>query len=134
MTTYPFSYKVVIVDPLDQKKHLKECGIGFCTSFTNAACQLEDYYGQDIYKIIDLQLFEENDLLITTEQFVDEYANTEYCDYAIPCDHNGNTVYAESENVEALTPKKRKTQLNVDFKFKDEPSKESKYDSTMRSL
>lgn len=159
MTTYPFAYKVVIVDYEDPKKCLKECGLGFCTSFTHAVSQLEDYYGQDICKILDLELFEESHLLITTEQFVDEYAHIDYADYAVPCDYDGNTIYAEPEIVKVLNvpletalesieinipaPEEYKTQieekykkrkLNVDFKFKDEPLKEDEYDSPMCSL
>lgn len=90
MTHYPFAYTVLLSEEDEKNKYKKESGLGICSSFTHAMELIENYYSVDLIAVKDLELFEESPVMPMPHEFVQNYKNTVFADYAIPCDSNGN--------------------------------------------
>ena len=54
---YPFSY-IAYGYSHDENKHYEQCGLGICDSFTDAFCQIEQRYGNELISIKHLALHE----------------------------------------------------------------------------
>ena len=87
---YPFSYEVIIIDSFNTSNYLKECGMGLADNFTDAMEYIEDYYGEDLIAVKNLELFEESELIILSPKVIKNYAKGKYS--GIPCDVNGNPL------------------------------------------
>lgn len=90
---YPFTYTAVLYDELDfdyKPMYKKESGLGLANSFAHAMEQIENYYDEDLVKLINLELFEECSLLVVPEAFAKDFSTNDFISAAIPCDHNGD--------------------------------------------
>lgn len=100
MSMYPFSFEVVVYVGYNEETHVsdfvKESGMSFAQSFTDAAKRLEDYYGDDLTAIKDLTLYEEHSLLMLPTDVIHKYAKDEY-PQPIKCDENGNPILKKEE-------------------------------------
>lgn len=99
---YPFTYTVVIYDELDfdyKPMYKRESGLGFANSYAHAMEQIENYYSDDLVKVINLELFEERSLLIVPEAFAKDFSTKDFASDAIPCDHNGISL-AEQHGID----------------------------------
>lgn len=97
---YPFTYTVVAYDELDfnhKPMYKRESGLGLADSFAHAMEQIEDYYKNDLVKLINLELFEESSLLIVPETFTKDFSTNDFTSAAIPCDHNGEPLAEQPE-------------------------------------
>ena len=94
ITRHPFTYTVVTFKEVVNNKstYVRESGFGLTTSFTDAMIQLETYYGEDLIKVLHLELLEENDLIIMPESYVKEYTKHDPFDFAIDCDYDGKEL------------------------------------------
>ena len=104
---YPFTYTAVLYDELDfdyKPIYKKESGLGLANSFAHAMEQIENYYSEDLVKIINLELFEECSLLIVPEAFAKDFSTNDFTSAAIPCDHNGEPVAEPSSEALAEQP------------------------------
>ena len=94
---YPFSYEVILY--IDTNSYTLECGMGFAENFSDAAKQIEDYYGSDIVSIKDIYLFEDSSLMIMPRDFIKQYKNISYVP-ATPCDADGYPLGQKKEVIE----------------------------------
>ena len=98
---YPFTYTVVLCDNLSgNNQYVRESGMAFCSSYADAAAQIEEYYGEDLLSIKHLMLLEETSLIILPEQTIKDYVEAEYCDFMVPCRSNGDDIiYVDDEDL-----------------------------------
>ena len=97
---YPFTYTVVLCDSLSgNNQYVRESGLAFCSSYADAAAEIEKYYGEDLLSIKHLMLLEESSLIILPEQTIKDYSEAEYCDFMVPCDCNGNDIWVNDEDL-----------------------------------
>ena len=97
---YPFTYTVVLCDSLSgNNQYVRESGMAFCSSYADAAAEIEKYYGEDLLSIKHLMLLEESSLIILPEQTIKDYSEAEYCDFMVPCDCNGNDIWVNDEDL-----------------------------------
>ena len=104
---YPFTYTAVIYDELDfdySPTYKRESGLGLANSFAHAMEQIENYYSEDLVKLINLELFEERSLLIVPEAFAKDFSINDFASAATPCDHNGEPVAEPSSEALAEQP------------------------------
>lgn len=97
---YPFTYTAVLYDELDfdyKPMYKKESGLGLANSFAHAMEQIENYYDEDLVKLINLELFEECSLLVVPEAFAKDFSTNDFISAAIPCDHNGEPIAEQPE-------------------------------------
>lgn len=97
---YPFTYTAVLYDELDfdyNPMYKKESGLGLANSFAHAMEQIENHYGEDLVKLINLELFEECSLLVVPEAFAKDFSTNDFTSAAIPCDHNGEPIAEQPE-------------------------------------
>ena len=95
MATYPYVYKVHIYfdDPNgSNQQDFVEHGIGFASSFADAAKQIEDYYGLDLVKIQHLELLEENPVLPVRKSVFNNIRSSELGDALIRADEEGEPI------------------------------------------
>lgn len=69
-----FRFKIQGYDAKGEK-HYTNTGLGVADSYGKAASILEEYFGDELRKILHLELYEEENLIFMTEQMVEEYAN-----------------------------------------------------------
>ena len=97
---YPFTYTVVLCDSLSgNNQYVRESGMAFCSSYADAAAEIEKYYEEDLLSIKHLMLLEESSLIILPEQTIKDYSEAEYCDFMVPCDCNGNDIWVNDEDL-----------------------------------
>lgn len=99
---YPFTYTAVLYDELDfdyKPMYKKESGLGLANSFAHAMEQIENYYDEDLVKLINLELFEECSLLVVPEAFAKDFSTNDFTSAAIPCDHNGEQPEFDLEKI-----------------------------------
>jgi hypothetical protein len=84
---YPFSFVVILQE--DEQEFVRETGMGFARNFADAAHLLEEYYGEDIISIKNLELYEDAPLLFLPDDVIQKYRDDKFeCTH--PCDVNGN--------------------------------------------
>ena len=88
--TYPFVYKVHIV--FDNDEYHVEHGIGFASSFAEAATKIEDYYGGDLIAIQHIELLEENPLLPCAEGVFDTVRKNDIAYALLKSNENGDII------------------------------------------
>ena len=94
---YPYVFTAIVcVDFIDGKNiYAYESGMGLCSCYSDAAAQLECNYGDDLIRIRDLSLLEENNVLILDARTIKSYedgtfenpSNRRYCTAdGMPCE------------------------------------------------
>ena len=92
--TYPFSFTVVFLDPVNEDNtYATETGMGLASSFANATAILEQTYGRDLVAIKRLELYEPTNVIILNEDIVNQYRKDNFSFF--PCDHEGNIINLE---------------------------------------
>lgn len=69
-----FRFKIKGYDAKN-KKYYTNTGLGMADSYSKAASVLEEYFGDELCKILHLELYEEENLIFMTERMIEEYAN-----------------------------------------------------------
>lgn len=90
---YPFTYIVIYCDydEINKKnKYFREAGIGFADNYAEAAHMLEDTFGEDLVRIINIFLMESGDLMRLPEEYINVIENETF--EPIECDINGRTI------------------------------------------
>lgn len=74
---YPFVYKIIGFNG-DDKYYFSECGIGLCDSFAQAASIIEKRYQDELISIKFLELFEDSDIILMTEEMCEKWIDEQY--------------------------------------------------------
>ena len=70
MEQYVTLYKVQFYSDVDSKI-VEECGVLISENYTNAAQQIENYYGNDLVEISHISLYEPRTLILPNDKFDD---------------------------------------------------------------
>ena len=99
---YPFTYVVVYYyydKDTKKNKYFREAGIGFAENYAEAAHILEDTFGEDIVRIINIFLMDGGDLLRLPEEYINVIENEIF--EPIECDANGRPIInSKQEKIE----------------------------------
>ena len=90
---HPFTYAVIYYyydEHIKQDKYFREAGIGFTDSYAEAAYMLEEMYGEDLVRIINIFLMESSDLMRLPEEFINMIEDEAF--EPIECDANGKPI------------------------------------------
>ena len=94
---YPFSFEAVGFYAED-RKYYKQCGMGVCENYSDAAAQIEDYFGVELIRIDEIKLYEESNLIFLHREMIRKY-DTPSIDFEIPLDVNGLEFTEVEKNV-----------------------------------
>ena len=92
---YPFRFKVQNFDRNDNEgKYYITNGMGVCTSYSDAAEQIETYFGDELCSILNITLFQEDNLIFLSEETCDEYSKTCFpsIEYSYECTPEGEKI------------------------------------------
>lgn len=90
---HPFTYMVVYYDydeNIKKDKYFREAGIGFADNYAEAAHILEEMYGEDLVRIINIFLMESSGLIRLPEEFISVIEDEAF--KSIECDVNGEPI------------------------------------------
>ena len=90
---YPFTYVVVYYyydKDTKKNKYFREAGIGFAENYAEAAHILEDTFGEDLIRIVNIFLMDSGDLLRLPEEYIYVIENETF--EPIECDVNGRSI------------------------------------------
>ena len=90
---YPFTYIVVYYyydKDTKKNKYFRESGIGFAENYAEAAHILEDMFGEDLIRIVNIFLMDSGDLLRLPEEYINVIENEIF--EPIECDANGRAI------------------------------------------
>ena len=90
---YPFTYVVVYYyydKDTKKNKYFREAGIGFAENYAEAAHMLEEMYGEDLVRIINIFLMESSDLIRLPEESISMIEDEAF--KPIECDVNGKPI------------------------------------------
>ena len=93
MVKYPFTYVVVYYyydKDTKKTKYFREAGIGFANNYAEAAHILEDTFGEDLIRIVNIFLMDSDDLLRLPEEYISIIENETF--EPIECDVNGKAL------------------------------------------
>ena len=96
---YPFTYVVVYYyydENIKKNKYFREAGIGFADNYAEAARMLEESFGEDLVRIINIFLMEDGDLLRLPEEYISVIENETF--EPIECDANGRPIINKKES------------------------------------
>ena len=95
----PFSYEVVYCG-LEPNTYYRESGVGFAESYSDAANQIEEFYGTDLVAIHHLELYEESILIPMSPGFAQSICGDTSSVISEPsrCDINGNYNQEEDDS------------------------------------
>lgn len=93
---FPFSYKLIVYNETEKTYSLCE-GMGLCNSYTQAMQYIEDYYGENIVSIKNLELYEENNLILLPPSTIEQYVKTAGF-FETPCSEDGTPISTEEIN------------------------------------
>lgn len=85
---YPFSYEAVFYNEDDDEYRL-ECGMSLADSYAHAAQKVEDYYGDTLIMVKNLELYEESDIITLPRSVITEYRSRRLDDVSVKCNENG---------------------------------------------
>lgn len=90
---YPFRFKVQIFDFNEHTYYISN-GLGLCTSYTNAAKQIEDHFQEELCTILNITLFQEDNLIFLPEKICNVYEKADFpeVDYAYKCNEKGEQI------------------------------------------
>ena len=86
---YPFSYEAIIFFE-DDTCYYSETGMSFADSYADAAMTIENYYGNELVKIKELELHEQNDIILLPREAIKKYIKEGNMAFSQPCDAEGN--------------------------------------------
>ena len=85
----PFSYDVIAKDECSETGFIRETGLGFANSFTDAMSLLDKCY--DIIEVKSLILLEPTNLILMPPDIIEKYQNDQlYNGASHNCDVRGN--------------------------------------------
>lgn len=90
---YPFTYVVVYCyydENIKDNKYFREAGAGFADNYAEAAHILEETFGEDLVRIINIFLMESSDLIRLPEEYINVIENETF--KPIECDVYGRTI------------------------------------------
>ncbi len=90
---YPFTYVVIYYDydeTTKKNKYFREAGIGFADNYAEAAHMLEETFGEDLVRIVNIFLMESGDLLCLPEEYIIHIENDAI--KPVECDIYGNPI------------------------------------------
>ena len=90
---HPFTYVVIYYDynrNVKENKYFREAGIGFAENYAEAAHMLEEMYGEDLVRIINIFLMESSDLIRLPEKSISMIEDEAF--EPIECDANGKPI------------------------------------------
>ena len=90
---YPFTYAVIYYgydETIKKNKYFREAGIGFADNYAEAARMLEETFGEDLVRIINIFLMESGDLMRLPEEYIAHIENDTF--KPVECDMYGNPV------------------------------------------
>ena len=86
----PFSFKVISYFS-DSNEYRLYTGMGLAESFTDAMKQIENDFGFDLFRVKDLTLYEDSNLIYIAEDCIKHYETSEgECGHK--CDIDGNCL------------------------------------------
>lgn len=90
---YPFRFKIQCFNGDDNNYYISN-GMGICTSYSNAAAQIEAHFDKELCSILNLTLFSENNLIFLPEETCNKYS--EICfpelEYLYDCTPEGEKI------------------------------------------
>lgn len=117
---YPFTYVVVYYDydeTIKKNTYFREAGIGFADNYAEAAHMLEETFGEDLVRIVNLFLMERGDLMCLPEEYITHIENDTF--KPIECDMCGNPTFLS--NVEKTREKLEKFRQAVNNSKTNKP-------------
>ena len=93
----PFSFKIILADHSNGDSYVKDCGFGFADTYSEAVKHLENAYGNQIVKIIHLEMYGDCNFIYTPESWVNNWSGkrNRYAECDVPCDIDGKTIDEE---------------------------------------
>lgn len=90
---YPFRFKVQIFDSNTHAYYISN-GLGLCTSYADAAAQIENHFKTDLCAILFLELYAEEELIFLTEDTCNDYSASKFpeIEYAYKCNAKGERI------------------------------------------
>ena len=90
---YPFRFKVQIFDS-DERTYYISNGLGLCTSYANAAKQIETHFQENLCTILNITLFQDDNLIFLPEETCNTYEKTVFpeIEYAYKCNTEGAPI------------------------------------------
>lgn len=87
---YPFRFKVQLFDS-DERAYYISTGMGICTSYADAASQIENHFTNELCTILNLTLFSEDNLIFLPEKVCENYEKADFpeIDFAYKCNFKG---------------------------------------------
>lgn len=85
---YPFSYEAIAFSEDDS--YYSETGMSFADSYADAAAIIEGYYGDELIKIKELELHEQNDIILLPREVIKRYIKEGDMAFSQPYDAEGN--------------------------------------------
>lgn len=97
---YPFSFEAVGFYAED-KKYYKQCGMGVCESYADAAAQIEDYFQDELVRIDKIKLYEASNLIFLPREMIHKYDRSDIpsIDFEVALDDNGLEFTEVEKNV-----------------------------------
>lgn len=90
---YPFAFVVVSECDGDTSNYIRESGMGLAENYCDAVDKIINYYGTDLICIKHLEVFQNGpELILLTEDIINEYRKTDFGMTGMPCDINGNSI------------------------------------------
>lgn len=92
---YPFRFKVQNFNRDDDEgRYYITNGLGVCTSYADAAEQIETYFGDELCSILNITLFQEDNLIFLPEETCEEYSKTYFpsIEYSYECTPEGEKI------------------------------------------
>lgn len=90
---YPFTYAVIYYDYDEtnrKNKYFRETGIGFADNYAEAARMLEETFGEDLVRIVNIFLMESGDLMRLPEEYMFHIENDTI--KPVECDEYGRSI------------------------------------------
>lgn len=115
---YPFTYAVIYYDydeTIKKNKYFRETGIGFADNYAEAAHILEDAFGEDLIRIINIFLMDSGELMQLPEEYIIHIENDTF--KPVECDMYGNpvpitTIEKNKEKLERFKQAVNNSQMN----------------------
>ena len=92
---YPFSYEAVFYNE-DNDEYRLEAGMSLAENYAQAAQKIEDYYGNTLMIIKNLELYEESDIITLPKSIITEYRNRCLDDVSVKYNEN-SCEYAKGD-------------------------------------
>ena len=90
---YPFRFKIQAYS-YDDEKHYISTGMGICTSYADAASQLETYFGNALCSILNITLYSQDNFIFLSEEMCEDYEKRDFpeVEYSYDCTPEGDKI------------------------------------------